>query len=65
MEKTLEDHLARIKSKLAIGRATLRSIYGSEVTTYDVPDALPDHSVTWTQPPQESDKCASNPVICD
>ncbi|KAF7984549.1 hypothetical protein HWV62_13743 [Athelia sp. TMB] len=56
MEKTLQDHLARIKSKLAIGRATLQSVYGSKVTTYDVPDAVPDYSVPRTQPPQESDK---------
>lgn len=56
MESTLEGHLDRIKSSLATGRATLRSMQGTELTTYSVPDTVPDHSIAYMQPPEESDK---------
>lgn len=56
MEKTLEGHLDRIKNSLATGRATLQSMQGTELTTYSVPAAFPDHSIAYMQVPEESDK---------
>ncbi|KZP27898.1 hypothetical protein FIBSPDRAFT_730105 [Athelia psychrophila] len=56
MEKTIEGHLERIKISLAAGRATLRAMQGTAVTTYDVPDAVPDNSIVYLSRPEETDK---------
>lgn len=56
MEKTIEGHLERIKISLAAGRATLRAMQGTVVTTYDVPDAVPDNSIVYLSRPEETDK---------
>jgi len=49
------DHLAQIKGKLDDGRKTLISMHHETPTTYDVPDAHADLSVTTLDPPNPGD----------
>jgi len=56
MEYDFRAHLARIKRHLDEGRRILESIHGGSVNTYDVPDATPDLSVTYLDPPLPGDK---------
>lgn len=51
MEKTVKAHLSRIRSHMAVGRDTLRSMHGTELTTYTVPG----RTIAHLQPPQDSD----------
>ncbi|KAL4073627.1 hypothetical protein J3A83DRAFT_4091128 [Scleroderma citrinum] len=56
MEGDFRAHLTRIKRHLDEGRRVLESIHGGSVTTYDVPDAKPDLSVVYLDPPLPGDK---------
>jgi hypothetical protein len=59
MEKTLEDHLSRIKGHIATGHEVLRKLRNTELATYDIPDVTPDRSVLLADPPQDNDKYSS------
>lgn len=56
MEADFKAHLARVKMHLEEGRHILESIHGGNVTTYDVPDAKPDPSLSYLDPPLPDDK---------
>lgn len=56
MEKTVEDHLARIQGHLATGRNVLRSLHEDNLTTYDIPDVVSDRTfVSQSHPPEDTD----------
>ena len=62
MEKSFEAHLTRIQGHLATGRDVLRSLHGDNLTTYDMPDVVPDRTVvTQSHPPLDTDKYVSLP----
>jgi hypothetical protein len=63
MENTLEAHLSRIQDHLAIGRNVLRSLRTNDLRAYDVPDVIPDRTVTQFRPPEDTDVYALHPHI--
>jgi len=56
MEKTIQDHLDRVRSRLATGRNLLRSLRESDIQPYQVPDVTADQSLLHTNPPEDHDK---------
>ena len=56
MEKTVAAHLSRIQGHLDTGRKLLRSLRTDELTAYDIPNVVPDLTVTQSQPPLDTDK---------
>ncbi|KAG8903164.1 hypothetical protein FRB99_003665 [Tulasnella sp. 403] len=56
MEKTIEDHLSRIKNRLDTGRDILTKIVETQdVQPFDVPDVKPDLTQLTLQPPAPGD----------
>jgi hypothetical protein len=55
MEDTVTAHLSRIQSHFAKGRDILRSLPKSNLSTYDIPDVVPNTSILRLDPPQDTD----------
>jgi hypothetical protein len=56
METTVAAHLSRIQGHLDTGRRVLRSLRSDELQAYDIPDVVPDRTVTQTPSPLDADK---------
>jgi hypothetical protein len=54
MEKTIEDHVKRVKNRLEIGRSVLEHL--ENVTTYDIEDVEPDMEQITFPPPLPDDR---------
>ena len=54
MEKTIEDHVQRVKNRLEMGRSVLSHL--ENVTTYDIENTMPDIEQIVLHPPLPDDR---------
>jgi hypothetical protein len=59
MEKSIEDHLDRVKQRFSRGREILATIRDPDIKAYEVPDVTVDRSMLQLNIPMEQDKYVS------
>lgn len=61
MEKSIVDHLARIKRRLDGGRAILSLISDLDIHPYAIPEGHVDYAILNMKPPRDGDQCVRLP----
>lgn len=63
MEKTIQNHLNRVRDRLIRGRDLLGTLYVKDMKSYNVPDVTVDLEVLHRHVPSEQDKFVQFAIV--